>query len=75
MADFSAIRSHFESNHLRYFTFYPKSQKLIEAMIWHLAISAPAEDVSDGLENLSFDVISVKQMSTTVDHLQKERPQ
>jgi hypothetical protein len=27
MADFSTIRSHFESNNLTYFTFHPKSQK------------------------------------------------
>jgi hypothetical protein len=71
MADVSAIRSHFESNSLPYFTFYRKSQK----PSWRLTVSAPAEDISDGLANLGFEVISVKQMSTSVNNLQKEQPQ
>jgi hypothetical protein len=65
MADFSAIRSLFESNNLHYFTFCHKSQKPIKAVIWQLPVSSPAEDISDGLVNLVFDVISVKQMSAT----------
>jgi hypothetical protein len=36
MADFSAIRSQFESNNLPYFTFYSKSEKHINAVILHL---------------------------------------
>jgi hypothetical protein len=63
-ADFLNIHSHFESNNLPYFTFYPKSQKPVKAVIWHLPASASIEDISDGL-NFGFDVISVKQMSTT----------
>jgi hypothetical protein len=65
MADFSVIRYHFESNNLPYFTFYPKSRKPIKAVVRHLPDSAPAEEISDGLMNLYFDIISVKQMSTT----------
>jgi hypothetical protein len=65
MADFSAIRSHFESNNLHYFTFHPKSQKPIKAVIRHLPFNTPAEDISDGLVSLGFDVISVKQMTST----------
>jgi hypothetical protein len=42
MTDFSAICSHFESNNLSYFTFYPKSQKPIKAVIWHLPFTTPA---------------------------------
>jgi hypothetical protein len=38
MADFSAIRSRFESNNIPYFTFYPKSQKPIKAETWHLPV-------------------------------------
>jgi hypothetical protein len=41
-ADFSAIRSHFESNNLPYFTFYPKSQKSVKAVIQHLPFTTPA---------------------------------
>jgi hypothetical protein len=65
MADISASRSHFESNNLPYFTFYPKSQKPLRAVIQHLMVLNPAEDISDGLVNLGFDVDSVKQMSTS----------
>jgi hypothetical protein len=32
---------------------------------FHLPINTPAEDISDGLMSLSFDVISVKQITTT----------
>jgi hypothetical protein len=65
MADFSAIRSHFDSNNLQHFTFYLKSQKPIKAVIHHLPPSTPAEGISDVLVNPAFDVISVKQMFTT----------
>jgi hypothetical protein len=65
MADYSAIRSHFESNNLHYYTFHAKSQKPIKAVIRHLPLSTPAEDILDGLVSLGFDVISVKQMSST----------
>jgi hypothetical protein len=72
MSDFSAIRSHFESNNLPYFTFYPEYEKPIKAVLWHLPSTTPAEDMSDGLVNLGFDVISVKKYLPAVDHLHKE---
>jgi hypothetical protein len=56
---FSTIRAHFDSNNFPNFTFYPKSQKPIKAVIQHFPVSAPAEDISDGLVSLGFDVISV----------------
>jgi hypothetical protein len=59
------LPSHFESNNLPYFTFYPKSQKPIKAVIRHLPFTTPAEDISDRAVDLGFDVISVKQMSAT----------
>jgi hypothetical protein len=65
MANFSAIKSHFDTQNLQYFTFYPKFQKTIRAVIRHLPSNTPAEDISDGLVDLGYDVISVKQMSTT----------
>jgi hypothetical protein len=64
MADYSAIRSHLDSSKLPYFTFFPKSQKPIKAVIRHLPHNTPAEDISDGLVNICFNVISVKQMTT-----------
>jgi hypothetical protein len=63
--DSLANRSHFESNNLPCFTFSVESQKHIKAVIRHLRFATPAEDISDGLVNLRFDVISVKQISTT----------
>jgi hypothetical protein len=54
-----------ETHNLHYFTFYPKSLKPIKAVIRHLPLNTPAQDVSDGLMDLGFDIISVKQMSTT----------
>jgi hypothetical protein len=66
MADFSTICSHFKSNNLPYFIFYPKSQDPIKDLIQHLLVSTPAEDISYGLVNFGFDVISIKQMSTSL---------
>jgi hypothetical protein len=63
MADFSAIRKHLEDNNLSYFTFLPKSEKPIKAVIRHLPSDTPAQDISDGLVDLGFDIISVRQMS------------
>jgi hypothetical protein len=60
MADFSTIRSHFKNSDLPHFTFYPKSQKPIKASIRHLPVSTSAEDTSNELVDLGFDVITVK---------------
>jgi hypothetical protein len=65
MADFQSVKSHFENKHLSYYTFYPKSEKPIKAVIRHLPHGTPAEDISDGLVSLGFDVVSVKQMTTS----------
>jgi hypothetical protein len=42
MADFSAIKKHLESCNLSYFTFFPKSEKPIKAVIRHLPQNTPA---------------------------------
>jgi hypothetical protein len=65
MADFEAVKSHISNNNLSYFSFFPKSQKPIKAVIRHLPPDTPAEDICEGLVNLGFDVLSVKQMTTT----------
>jgi hypothetical protein len=65
MADFLAFRSYLEKNNLAYFTFYPKSLKPIKAVMRHLPLNTPAEDISDGLVSLGFDDSSVKQMTAT----------
>jgi hypothetical protein len=65
MSDFSANRKYFEQENLPYFTFFSKSEKPVKAVIRHLPMNTPAEDVSDGLVDEGFDVIRVKQMTTT----------
>jgi hypothetical protein len=65
MVDYLAVKAHFDSTSMSYFTFFPKSLKPIKAVIRHLPHNTPAEDISDGLVDLGFDVISVKQMSST----------
>lgn len=64
LADFQSVKSLFDSQLLSYFTFFLKTEKPIKAVIRHLPINTPAEDISDRLVNLGFDVVSVKQMTT-----------
>jgi hypothetical protein len=65
MADFEAVKSHLSCNNLSYFSFFPKSQKPIKAVIRHLPPDTPAWDICEVLMNLGLDVLSVKQMTTT----------
>jgi hypothetical protein len=65
MANFQSIKSHFETNNLSYYLFYPKSKKPMKAVIRHLPHNTPAEDIYDGLVSHGFDVISVKQITAT----------
>jgi hypothetical protein len=65
LEDFKAVKFHFDNKLLLYFTFYPKSEKPIKAVIRHLPHNTPAKNISDGLVSLGFDVVSVKQMTTT----------
>jgi hypothetical protein len=65
LADFQSVKSHFESQNLSYYFFFPKSEKPIKALIRHLPFNTPAEEISDGLVGLDFDVVSVKQMTAT----------
>jgi hypothetical protein len=64
MADFQSFKSHFDSQNLSYY-FFSKSEKTIKAVIGHLPHNTPAEDISDGLVSVGFDVVSVKQMTAT----------
>jgi hypothetical protein len=72
MADFQSVKSHFDSQNLSYYLFFPKSEKPIKAVITHLPLNTPAEDISDGLVSLGFDVVSVKQMTATRSSLPEE---
>jgi hypothetical protein len=61
MVDYQSVKAHLETKNLSYYTFYPKSQKPIKAV---KPQKTNAEDIHDGLVELGFDVIIVKQMST-----------
>jgi hypothetical protein len=63
--DFQAVKAHFDQNNLCYFTFFPKSEKPLKAVIHYLPSNTPAEDIAKALLDLGFDVIIVKQMRTT----------
>jgi hypothetical protein len=65
VVDFQAIKSQFEENNLSFFTFYSIAERPIKAVIRHLPHNTTANDICDGLVSLGFDVISVKQMTTT----------
>jgi hypothetical protein len=60
MADFSAIQQYLTSKNLHYFTFFPKSQKPIKAVIRHLPGNTPAAEIYEGLVELGFDIVSNK---------------
>jgi hypothetical protein len=64
MADYSAIRAHFQDQKLHYFTFHRKSEKTIKFVIRYLPIDTRAGDIFGGLVHLVFDIISVKQMTS-----------
>jgi hypothetical protein len=57
MADYSNIKSYLEKHNLHYFTFSPNSEKLIKAVILYLP--------PDSLEDLGFNVINVRQLTTS----------
>jgi hypothetical protein len=63
MADYSAIRAYYDGRKLNYYTFHPKSEKPIKAVIRHLPRDRPAKDISNGLTELGFRVLSVRQMT------------
>jgi hypothetical protein len=64
MADFSGIQKYLDNINISYFTFYPKSEKPIKAVVRHLPSNNPTQDICDGLVDTDFDIIRVKQMST-----------
>jgi hypothetical protein len=65
LEDSSAIRKYLEGKNLSYFAFFHKSEKTIKAVIRHLPLNTPAQHISDGLMDVRFYIISVKQMTST----------
>jgi hypothetical protein len=61
MADYLAMKSYLEKHNHNYFTFSPNSEKPVKAVVRHLPPDTPAEIISNSLEDLGFNVISVRQ--------------
>jgi hypothetical protein len=59
------MKSNLDENNLHYFTFSPNSEKPIKAAIRHLPPDTPAEDISNSLEGLCFNIINVRKMEAT----------
>jgi hypothetical protein len=74
LADFAAVKSHLETNNLPYLSVYPKYLKQFKAVIRHLPMNTPTEDISEGLMELGFEIISVKQMTSTRRSQSEETP-
>jgi hypothetical protein len=53
MVDYKAVKEYFNQNSLAYFTFFPKSEKPVKAVLRHLPGNTPAKDISDGLVDLA----------------------
>jgi hypothetical protein len=64
MTDYSAIKSFFHSEKLSFFTFFPKSVKLIKAVIRYIPSNTPAEEIYEALLEHGFRVIIVKQITS-----------
>jgi hypothetical protein len=64
MVDYQAVKTLLNSQSLSYYTLYPKSGKPIKAVIRHLPNNTPEEDIAEGMVDIGFDVISIKQMSS-----------
>jgi Leucine-rich repeat (LRR) protein len=65
--------SYLEKHNLQYFSFSPNSEKNIKAVMRHLPPDTPADIISSSLEDLGFNVINVRQLTTIEDH-QMEKP-
>jgi hypothetical protein len=65
MMDYSAMKSYLEKNNLHYSNFSPNFEKPIKAVIHNLPTDTPAEDTSNILENLGFNVINARQRTAT----------
>jgi hypothetical protein len=65
MVDYSAIKSFFLQNNLKFYTFFPKSLKPIKDVIRHLPTNTPAGEIYEALVDLGFDIANVRQMTTS----------
>jgi hypothetical protein len=65
MDDYSILKQYLEQNETPYYTFHPKGERPIKAVIRHLPGETPAEDIANELLALGYKVHNVRQMTTT----------
>ena len=65
MEDYLLLKKHFEQNQTHYYTFHPKAEKPIKAVIRLLPGETPAEDIANELLALGYNMQNVRQMTTT----------
>jgi hypothetical protein len=62
MAGYSPTKFYLEKNNLQHFTFSTNPEMPIKAVISHFPPHTTAENISNNLEDLGFNVITVRQM-------------
>jgi hypothetical protein len=65
MEDYSAMKPYLEKNNLHYIYLLPKLRKAHAGNNSSLRQDTPAEDISNSLDNLGFNVINARQMTAT----------
>jgi hypothetical protein len=65
MEEYTSLKNHIQLNETHYYTFHPKADKPIKAVIRHLPGETPAEDIANELLALGYKVYNVRQMTTT----------
>jgi hypothetical protein len=63
MADYKTVQNLLSQKGLPFFTFYTRGDKPVKAVIRHLPINTSSEDITVVLQELGYEVISVKQMT------------
>jgi hypothetical protein len=63
MTDYKPIQNLLSQKDLPFFTFYIKGDKPVNAVIRHLPNNTSSEDITVALQELGYEVISVKQMT------------
>jgi hypothetical protein len=63
VADYKAVRNHLSQKCVPFFSFYTKGDKPVKAVIRHLPNHTSSEDITVALQELGYEVISVKKMT------------
>jgi hypothetical protein len=75
MEDYLILKKHLDQNQTHYYTFHPKAEKPIKAVIRHLPGETPAEDIANELLASGYKVHNVRQMTSTRQQSGGSQPQ